>query len=135
MSNKKISQLDDLSQVTSDDLTVVVDLTTLSTRKASMGNLRTFFVDDVEQRVDALEETPKRISETFTINNIHLLMKRVNLTNTPVLGYDIIIFPRNGCAQFLGEDFTVDGTELSWENLGLDGLLEVGDIINVDYYY
>lgn len=135
MSNKKISQLDDLSSVTSDDLTVVVDLTTLTTRKASMGNLRTFFVDDVEQRVDALEETPKKFSEQFTINNVHLLMKRVVLTNTPVLGYDVIIFPRNGCAQFLGDDFAVTGTEVSWDGLGLDGLLEVGDIIHVDYYY
>lgn len=135
MSNKKISQLDDLSSVTSDDLTVVVDLTTLTTRKASMGNLRTFFVDDVEQRVDALEETPKKFSEQFTINNVHLLMKRVVLTNAPVLGYDVIIFPRNGCAQFLGDDFAVTGAEVSWAGLGLDGLLEVGDIIHVDYYY
>jgi hypothetical protein len=135
MANKTISQLDDLPEVTSDDLAVVVDLSTLSTRKASMGNLRTFFVNDVEQRVEALEETPRRASETFTISNIHMLMKRVTLTNTPLPGYDIIIFPRGGCAQFLGDDFSVDGTSVSWESLGLDGLLEVGDIIHVDYYY
>lgn len=135
MSNKKISQLDDLSTVTSDDLTVVVDLTTLTTRKASMGNLRSFFVNDIESRVDALEEAPRRTSEVITISNINLLMKRVLLTNTPLLGYDVTIFPRNGCAQFLGEDFAVNGTEVSWAGLGLDGLLEAGDIIHVDYYY
>lgn len=135
MSNKKISQLDDLTEVTSDDLAVVVDLSTLSTRKASMGNLRTFFVNDIEERVEALEETPRRASETITISHVHMLMKRVTLTNAPLPGYDTIIFPRGGCAQFLGDDFSVDGMFVSWEGLGLDGLLEVGDIIHVDYYY
>lgn len=135
MSNKKISQLDDLSAVTSDDLTVVVDLSTLTTRKASMGNLRSFFVNDIESRVDELEERPRRFSETIVITHISLLMKRVLLTNTPLSGYDMVILPRGGCAQFLGEDFAVDGTEVSWQGLGLDGLLEAGDIIHVDYYY
>lgn len=135
MSNKKISQLDDLSAVTSDDLTVVVDLSTLTTRKASMGNLRSFFVNDVESRVSELEDRPRRYSETITLTLQNVSQRKVDLTNAPISGYDVVILPRGGCAQFLGEDFTVDGAEVSWQGLGLDGLLEAGDIINVDYYY
>jgi len=43
VANKRISELDDLSEVTSDDLAVVVDISTLSTRKASMANLKSYF--------------------------------------------------------------------------------------------
>lgn len=135
MSNKKISQLEDLTQVTSDDLAVVVDLSTLTTRKASMGNLRTFFVDDIEERVDELESAPKPYTDTIVLTPTNITTKRVTLTNAPLLAYNTTIQPRGGCTQFKGEDFIVDGADISWSGLGLDGLLEAGDIINVDYYY
>lgn len=135
MSNKKISQLDDLSTVSSDDLTVVVDLSTLTTRKASMGNLRNFFVEDVDARLSELEDRPRRYTEFVTVTAQDITDKKVTLTNAPVSGYDMVILPRGGCAQYLGEDFSVDGAEVSWQGLGLDGLLEAGDILYVDYYY
>lgn len=135
MSNKKISQLEDLTQVTSDDLAVVVDLSTLTTRKASMGNLRNFFVDDLDARVDDLEAAPRRISEIIELTAANIAGKKVALTNVPLSSYNVVIQPRGGCAQFPGEDFIVSGNEVSWSSLGLDGLLETRDIIHVDYYY
>jgi hypothetical protein len=43
--------------------------------------------------------------------------------------------PEGGIRQNYGTEFTLSGNVLVWENLGLDGFLEVDDIINVTYYY
>lgn len=125
MANKKISELDDLPEVTSDDLAVVVDISTLSTRKASMANLKSYFQS----------ELPRPKKETIIITSTHLSSKSLTLTNTPNLGYNVNILPRGGCAQFLHSDFSISGTSVSWDGLGLDGLLEIGDIVQVDYFY
>ena len=135
MANKKISQLPDLPAVTSDDLTVVVDLATLSTRKASLGNIRSFVIDDVESRVGSLEAESVPASEIIQLSPLQIAQKKVLLTMLPDLSYNITILPRGGCLQFQYEDFVVeDDYIVSWAGLGLDGLLEAGDIIKVDYH-
>ena len=125
MANKKISELDDLSTVTSDDLAVVVDISTLSTRKASMANLKSYFQQDIA--------VPH--CEIITLSPMHLINKSVTLTNAPKMGYNVTVTPHGGPPQFLGKDFIVSDDSLIWLNLELDGLLEVGDIIKVDYFY
>ena len=125
MANKRISELDDLSTVTSDDLAVVVDISTLTTRKASMANLRSYFQSDL----------PRPKAQTITITAAMLEAKSLNLTNPPNLGYNVTILPHGGPAQFINEDFTIDGLTLSWDGYGLDGLLEAGDRILVSYFY
>ena len=125
MANKRISELDDLSEVTSDDLAVVVDISTLSTRKASMANLKSYFQS----------ELPRPKIQTITVTPAHLSAKAITLTNAPLSGYNVTILPRNGCPQFLNEDFVIDGLTLTWDGYGLDGLLEVGDILQVSYFF
>jgi len=125
MSNRKISELDDLSTVTSDDLAVVVDIATLSTRKASMANLKSYFQS----------ELPRPKIQTIIITSSHLESKSLTLTNAPLSGYNVTILPRNGCPQFVNEDFVIDGLTVVWDGYGLDGLLEVGDILQVSYFF
>jgi len=125
MSNRKISELDDLSTVTSDDLAVVVDIATLSTRKASMANLKSYFQS----------ELPRPKIQTIIITSSHLESKSLTLTNAPLSGYNVTILPRNGCPQFVNEDFAIDGLTVVWDGYGLDGLLEVGDILQVSYFF
>lgn len=125
MANKRISELDDLSEVTSDDLAVVVDISTLSTRKASMANLRSYFQKDL----------PRPYQQLITITTSHLLTKSLTLTNPPNSGYNVTILPHGGCAQFSGEDFEVSGLTVTWDGYSLDGLLEVGDVLQVSYFY
>lgn len=125
MANKKISELDDLSEVTSDDLAVVVDISTLSTRKASMANLKSYFQS----------ELPRPKSEIIIVTPANLAAKTLALTSIPILAYNVIISPRGGCPQFINSDFTVTDNYVSWDGCGLDGLLEVGDIVQVDYFY
>lgn len=125
MANKRISELDDLPEVTSDDLAVVVDISTLSTRKTSMANLKSYFQQDI----------PVPTSEMITVTATHLTNKSFTLTKAPRLGYNVTIVPHGGCAQFSGSDFELLGSTVSWTNLGLDGLLEVGDLLRIDYFY
>lgn len=125
MANKKISELDDLSEVTSDDLAVVVDISTLSTRKASMANLRSYFQSDL----------PRPKVEMVTVSPTMVASKSLSLTHAPNLGYNVTILPLGGPAQFINEDFIIDGLTLSWDGYGLDGLLEAGDRVQVSYFY
>lgn len=125
MANKRISELDDLSTVTSDDLAVVVDISTLTTRKASMANLRSYFQS----------ELPRPKTQVFTVTLAMLETKSVSLTNPPILSYNVTILPHGGPAQFINEDFIIDGLTLSWDGYGLDGLLEAGDRVIVSYFY
>lgn len=125
MSNRKISELDDLSEVTSDDLAVVVDISTLTTRKASMANLKSYFQS----------ELPRPFQQLVTITTEMVESKSLTLTKSPLPSYNVVILPRGGCPQFSNEDFTVEGLTLSWDGYDMDGLLEAGDIVQVDYYY
>lgn len=125
MANKRISELDDLPTVTSDDLAVVVDISTLSTRKASMANLKNYFQQDI----------PVPTSEMVTVTGAHLLSKSLTLTKVPRIGYNVTIVPHGGCAQFSGSDFELLDSTITWNTLGLDGLLEVGDLLRIDYFY
>ena len=81
------------------------------------------------------EAVKKAASELITLTPFTLSQKRITLTLTPDLSYNISITPREGCAQFIGSDFVVAGKDVSWDSLGLDGLLLVGDILQVDYFY
>lgn len=125
MANKKISDLDDLPEVTSDDLAVVVDISTLTTRKASMANLKSYFQDDL----------PRPKTEMITVTASHLSTKSFSLTQTPNPSYNVTIIPQGGCAQFINYDFIITANQVNWNGYQLDGLLEVGDILQVSYYY
>jgi hypothetical protein len=81
------------------------------------------------------EAVKKAASELITLTTFDLSQKRITLTLTPDLSYNISVTPREGCAQFIGSDFVVAGKDISWDSLGLDGLLLVGDILQVDYFY
>lgn len=81
------------------------------------------------------EAVKKAASETITLNAQNISQKRITLTLTPDVSYNISVTPREGCAQFMGSDFSVAGKDISWDGLGLDSLLVVGDILQIDYFY
>lgn len=77
----------------------------------------------------------KPASEMFILSELDVFAKRLILTLDPDLSYAISVTPRDGCTQFLGPDFTVNGRELTWAGLEMDSLLSVGDVLQVDYFY
>lgn len=72
-------------------------------------------------------------SETFTLNAGQITAKSVTLARTPFTLSATRLEVLEGPPQFYSQDFSVTGTTLSWNTLGLDGVLVAGDIINVIY--
>lgn len=74
--------------------------------------------------------------DVITIQQQHLDNKKITLTKPPVSWEKIRVAPEGGPNQVFYKDFIVEnGSDLSWNGLGLDGLLDVGDVLVVEYYY
>lgn len=74
------------------------------------------------------------IVDTITLDAGMVAAKAVTLTDTPaVAAYTLLQLVRGGVQQFTA-DFTVSGTTLSWNGLGMDAIpMEVGDVLVVAY--
>jgi len=74
--------------------------------------------------------------DEFTLTSTQInTSKSVTLSHTPATDDDVKLTVYGGISQDEGVDFSVTGTTLSWTGLGLDGILEVGDKIEVSYSY
>ena len=74
-------------------------------------------------------------TEKLVITQAIIDNKNISLQKQPTNPNDILFLPEGGIRQNYGTEFTLLGNVLTWENLGLDGFLEVDDIINITYYY
>lgn len=72
-------------------------------------------------------------TEIFNLSTIDISNKFLTLAETPVLSDSVTLYPRGGIPQVNTIDFSVTGNLLTWNGLGLDGFLEVGDILVVRY--
>ena len=73
-------------------------------------------------------------SETVVITNINLVTKTLVLSKTVQNPSRTKIFPEGGPAQIYSTDFTVVSPNIiSWGSMGLDGLLEIGDTLVIEY--
>ena len=73
--------------------------------------------------------------ETISLNQGNIDTKKVTLIHDPQDVENIIFIPQGGIEQIYDVDFTVKGKEVHWNGLGLDGFLELDDIINVIYFH
>lgn len=73
--------------------------------------------------------------EYRTISAGEATAKQITLVNTPVTAGEVCLDVIGVGPQFYGDDFTVSGTTLTWNGLGLDGILANGDKIRVTYSY
>lgn len=73
-------------------------------------------------------------SETVVITRGNMLTKTVTLSKTVQNPSRTKIFPEGGPTQIYSTDFTVVSPNIiSWGSMGLDGLLEEGDILVIEY--
>lgn len=88
----------------------------------------------LQTQIDAVDVQPNEI-EYFTLASGDITNKYVTLANTPYsnteVGLDII----GGCTQYYGTDYSVNGTQVTWSGLGLDGVFEVADKMRILYSY
>lgn len=71
--------------------------------------------------------------EYRTISGPEDVAKQLTLATAPLDATKVQMGIRGGGTQILGTDFTVSGSVLSWNGLGLDGVLTSGDQITILY--
>lgn len=74
--------------------------------------------------------------DPWTLNSTHISNKYVSLTHAPDLRMLQLVIDGAG-SQSYPRDFTVtiDPARLSWDGLSLDGVLEAGDKLTLEYTY
>lgn len=72
-------------------------------------------------------------AEEHTITAGEITSKSFTLSATPSSAGEVCMDILTGCAQDNGTDFTVSGTTVSWTGLGLDGVIEAGEIVRMIY--
>jgi hypothetical protein len=73
---------------------------------------------------------PKQIIELTTLD---ITNKFVTLNFTPLVPEAITVVPVGGPEQLLGVDYIITGNILSWDSLGLDGILDNTDKLIIHY--
>jgi hypothetical protein len=72
-------------------------------------------------------------TEKITLTQDDILNKYILLSSIPTNPMSTFVLPDGGIFQSYGIDFTILGNKLSWEGLGLDNLLEVGETLTISY--
>jgi len=73
------------------------------------------------------------VTDYINLDSNDIIDKRIMLPLIPTDSTNVIVTVVGGSAQVYGEDFVVQGTEIVWEGLGLDGELIPGDTLRVSY--
>jgi len=79
------------------------------------------------------EEGEDIVFNSFTLTADDITNGAVTLTYPLAPGSTPIVWVVGGIIQQFDEDYTVVLTTLSWAGLGLEGLLAVGDILQIHY--
>lgn len=73
-------------------------------------------------------------TETAVITNVNLSTKTLTVSKIIQNPSRTKIFPEGGPPQIYSTDFTVVSPNIiTWGNMGLDGLLEIGDVLVIEY--
>jgi len=73
--------------------------------------------------------------ETITINQDNIDQKKITLQNQSTNFNKTRFTFINGTTQLLNIDYEfTDSFTISWNNLGLDNFIEVGDVILIEYW-
>jgi hypothetical protein len=71
--------------------------------------------------------------ELITLTQEMIENKFLELQSTPSSEASVQVIPQGGPAQFPGEDFSVIQNIITWNLLGLDGFLDIGDKLLIYY--
>jgi len=73
--------------------------------------------------------------ETLTLDGDDIDHKYIDLSVAPKTDDSVDLHVYGGLKGLKDYDYTVSGTKISWDSKDWDGILEVGDIIEVICYY
>lgn len=69
-----------------------------------------------------------------TLNGGEITAKQITLLITPAVANKVIVDIVEGVPQEYAVDYTVSSNILSWNGLGLDGVLDIGDVLRIQYF-
>lgn len=75
-----------------------------------------------------------QVVEYKTLDATDVSNKYITLPSTPADVTKVILDIIKGSSQQYGVDYNVSGTQLSWNGLALDGVLNIGDILRYHYF-
>lgn len=83
----------------------------------------------------ALSLARRTVRERFTLSSDDINAKGVDLAGTVLDGHEAVTQLNivGGVFCSYGVDYTISGQSISWDGLGLDGVLEASDVIDVTY--
>ncbi|MEA2036498.1 MAG: hypothetical protein U9O94_03255 [Nanoarchaeota archaeon] len=82
-----------------------------------------------------INNVPIDTEEYFTLTSGQISNKYITLAHTPLTAGEVAFDIINGCSQFYDEGYSVSSANVTWDGLGLDGLLEEDDKIRIMYSY
>lgn len=71
--------------------------------------------------------------DKVTLSSGQIAAKSITLTHAPISTAKVHLSINGGALQNPSVDFSVTSTTLSWDSLGLDGVLVAGDVLFADY--
>ena len=71
--------------------------------------------------------------QTFDLTATDISNKYVTLAAAPASAGRVVVEVKGAPGQHYGADFTVSGSQVSWNGLGLDGLLDADDYLTISY--
>lgn len=113
-----------------------VDLNYDSTTSINANNLAYDSTSTIKTKLETLiASTLSNIFiDTFTLNSTDVNTNKYVTLSMPLSGDDIELSVAGAPTQTYGTDYTMlSTTRLSWSGLGLDSILETGDVITVVY--
>lgn len=75
-----------------------------------------------------------QIVEYHTLTAGDITAKEITIPSAPVDVTKVILDVISGSSQHYGVDFSVSGTTLTWNGLGLDGNIIAGDVLRYHYF-
>lgn len=75
------------------------------------------------------------LSEKFTLDANDILNKYIELSTAPATSEELCVFVYEGPKGELDIDYIVSDNKIDWSGKEWDGLLEVGDLLSILYWY
>jgi hypothetical protein len=68
------------------------------------------------------------------ITSGEITAKQLTLASAPSTPTHVLVDAVGGSTLQFGSDFTITGTTLSWNGLGLDGVIAINDVLRIQYF-
>jgi hypothetical protein len=133
--DRRISALPLKTSLALNDVFPILDVAETKNKKATLQAILDPSFLYTDQKVAEIQNAQlgAPICVKLILTQQHLDNKQIVLAITPSVPGAVTLVPDEGIPQVNGKDFEVTGNILSWEGLGLEGFLELGELLIIQY--